>query len=45
MRESYLETTSSYLSVVELGLYESSLKTYNTLAERGIVPFSPEWKS
>lgn len=40
----YLETTSSYLSVVELGLYESSLKTYNTLAERGIVPFSPEWK-
>ena len=41
----YLETTSSYLSVVELGLYESSLKTYNTLAERGIVPFSPEWKA
>ncbi len=24
----YLEPTSSYLSVVELGLYESSLKTY-----------------
>jgi chlorite dismutase len=41
----YLDTTSSYLSVVELGLYESSLKTYNTLAERGIVPFSPEWKA
>jgi len=41
----YLETTSSYLSVVELGLYESSLKTYSTLAERGIVPFSPEWKA
>jgi peroxiredoxin len=39
----YLEITSSYLSVVELGLYESSLKTYNDLAARGIVPFSPEW--
>ena len=39
----YLEPTSSYLSVVELGLYESSLKTYGALAERGIAPFSPEW--
>jgi peroxiredoxin len=39
----YLEPTSSYLSVVELGLYDSSLKTYGGLAERGIVPFSPEW--
>lgn len=39
----YLEPTSSYLSVVELGLYESSLKTYSTLAERGITPFSAEW--
>src|SRR5271168_3756147 len=39
----YLEPTSSYLSVVELGLYDSSLKTYEGLAERGIVPFSPEW--
>jgi chlorite dismutase len=41
----FLEPTSSYLSVVELGLYESSLKTYGTLAERGIAPFSPEWKT
>jgi hydrogen peroxide-dependent heme synthase len=39
----YLEPTSSYLSVVELGLYESSLKTYAALAERSIAPFSPEW--
>jgi len=39
----FLEPTSSYLSVVELGLYESSLKTYGALAERGIQPFSPEW--
>ena len=41
----YLEPTSSYLSVVELGLYESSLKTYAALAERGIAPFSPEWSA
>ncbi len=41
----YLEPASSYLSVVELGLYESSLKTYGALAERGIAPFSPEWNT
>ena len=41
----YMEPTSSYLSVVELGLYDSSLKTYGALTERGIVPFSPEWKT
>jgi hydrogen peroxide-dependent heme synthase len=39
----FLEPASSYLSVVELGLYESSLKTYSTLADRGIRPFSAEW--
>ena len=40
----YLEPTTSYLSVIELGLYESTLKTYKTLAERGIEPHSEEWK-
>jgi hydrogen peroxide-dependent heme synthase len=40
----YLEPTSSYLSVIELGLYESSVKTYNELAERGVQPHSEEWK-
>jgi peroxiredoxin len=40
----YLEPTSSYLSVIELGLYESSLKTYNDLAEKGVEPHSEEWK-
>jgi peroxiredoxin len=40
----YLEPTSSYLSVIELGLYESTLKTYRTLMDRGIEPHSPEWK-
>lgn len=39
----YLEPTHSYLSVVELGLYESSLKTYGQLAEKGLEPHSPEW--
>jgi len=41
----YLEPSSSYLSVVELGLYDSSLKTYSALAERGVAPFSPEWSA
>jgi hydrogen peroxide-dependent heme synthase len=41
----YLETTTSYLSVVELGLYESSSKTYTALADRGIQPHTPEWKA
>jgi len=39
----YLEASSSFLSVVELGLYDSSLKVYEQLAERGVVPHSPEW--
>jgi hydrogen peroxide-dependent heme synthase len=39
----YLEQTHSYLSVVELGLYESTSKTYAGLAERGIEPHSEEW--
>jgi peroxiredoxin len=39
----FLEITSSYLSVVELGLYESSAKTYAALAERGLQPHSAEW--
>jgi peroxiredoxin len=38
-----LEPTNSFLSVVELGLYESSVKTYTGLAERGLQPFSAEW--
>jgi chlorite dismutase len=39
----YLEPVSSYLSIIELGLYESTLKTYKSLAERGIAPHSEEW--
>lgn len=41
----YLELVHSYLSVVELGLYESTSKVYGALAERGIAPHSPEWKA
>lgn len=41
----YLEPSHSYISVVELGLYESSAKTYNQLAERGLEPHSPEWNT
>jgi len=41
----YLEQTTSYLSVVELGLYESSVKLYRTLREKGIEQHSPEWNA
>jgi chlorite dismutase len=39
----YLEQTTSYLSVVELGLYESSVKLFRELREKGIQPHSEEW--
>lgn len=39
----YLEPTTSYLSMIELGLYESTIKVYNELAERGIEAHSEEW--
>jgi chlorite dismutase len=41
----YLEPSHSYLSVVELGLYDSSAKTYGSLSEKGLEPHSPEWKA
>jgi hydrogen peroxide-dependent heme synthase len=40
----FTEPATSYLSVIELGLYESSLKTYKTMADRGVEPHSDEWK-
>jgi hydrogen peroxide-dependent heme synthase len=39
----YLEPTHSYISVVELGLYETSGKTYAQLLEKGLEPHSAEW--
>jgi hydrogen peroxide-dependent heme synthase len=41
----FLEPVHSYLSVVELGLYESSAKTYAELAAKGFAPHSPEWQA
>jgi chlorite dismutase len=41
----FLEQSTSYLSVVELGLYESSVKLYRLLQERGVEPNSPEWNA
>jgi len=40
----FLEPTSSYLSMVELGLYDTTLKVYASLADRGVEPYSPEWR-
>jgi chlorite dismutase len=40
----FLEPTTSYLSVIELGLYESTIKAYRDLKERGIEAHSEEWK-
>src|SRR5258708_19910465 len=41
----FFEQTTSYLSVVELGLYESSVKTFRQLQEKGIEPNTPEWNA
>jgi hydrogen peroxide-dependent heme synthase len=40
----YLEPTTYYLSIIELGLYDSTVKVYKALADRGIEPHSDEWK-
>lgn len=39
----FLELTHSYVSVVELGLYESTRKTYEAAAAKGLAEHSPEW--
>jgi peroxiredoxin len=41
----FLEPATSYLSVVELGLYESTVKTYRGLVDSGVEPHSEAWKS
>ena len=40
----FLEPATSYLSVIELGLYDSTIKLYRDLAERGLEAQSEEWK-
>lgn len=39
-----LEPVNSYLSVIELGLYDSTVKLYKQLMERGVQPHSEEWE-
>src|SRR5438270_10444604 len=41
----YLEPTSSYLSIIELGLYDSTLKIYKELMDQGIQLHSDQWKA
>ena len=39
----FIEPASSYVSVVEIGLYEASVKLYRELAARGVAAHSPQW--
>ena len=41
----FLELKHSYVSVVELGLYESTRKTYEAAAAKGFAEHSPEWEA
>ena len=41
----FLDQRHSYVSVVELGLYESTRKTYEAASAKGFEQFSPEWKA
>ena len=41
----YLEPTSSYVSVVELGLYEASVKLFSELTAKGLRPGTGEWNA
>ncbi|MGO9775720.1 MAG: hydrogen peroxide-dependent heme synthase [Terracidiphilus sp.] len=39
----FLTLSHSYISVVELGLYESTRKSYETAASKGFAEFTQEW--
>lgn len=41
----WMEPVWSFVSVVELGLYESTTKLWEELAGRGVAPHSPEWQA
>ena len=41
----FLELKHSYVSVVELGLYESSRKTYEAASGKGFEAHTPEWEA
>lgn len=40
----FLEQTGSYVSMVEIGLYETTVALNTRLASEGLRPHSPEWK-
>ena len=40
----FLEPTTSYLSVIELGLYDASTRLYVSLQEKGVQPGTAEWQ-
>jgi len=41
----FFEQSSSYLSVIEIGLYEATVKLHRELAEQGVEPHSPRWRA
>jgi len=41
--QEFLEPTTSYVSVVELGIYEASVKLYSDLVSKGLQPGTGEW--
>ena len=40
----FLEPTTSYVSAIEIGLYEATVALYEQLGEKGITLRSPEWR-
>ena len=42
---SFLTPTHSYVSVVELGLYESTRKTYEAASAKNLETYSPDWQA
>ena len=43
--QGFLEPVHSYLSIIELGLYDSSVKLFKQLTDRGVAPLSEEWNA
>ncbi|MBI1270851.1 heme-dependent peroxidase [bacterium] len=39
----HLKPAGSYVSILELGLYDATGKIHATLQERGLKPYTPEW--
>jgi peroxiredoxin len=40
----FIEQSNSYLSVIEIGLYEATVKLHRELLQRGVEPNSPQWR-